>query len=208
MFNVIILGDLRLLPLREILRRRGCLVSEIHYSAFLRTLSLDVGMVSDVVICFPLPDAHYRTGYLSYSKAKELKSQMLALSDDICMPDGRKWRAIPFLTLSSEREMGSVFLDARNSSAEVQSFFDDEEAFRLIKTAVDAYRKKVIDGFDDLGFLVKYENGRFRLGQPWAAKRISRMTTIRAWPIEQGPTGQVWSQLIGISMGCNTRLNS
>jgi hypothetical protein len=87
------------------------------------------------------------------------------------MADGRKWRAIPFLTLSSEQEIGSVFLDARNASADIQSYFDDKDAFRLIQAAVDGYRKKVIDGFDDLGFLVKYENGRLRLGPALGAKK-------------------------------------
>src|SRR5271157_3971445 len=103
MFNVTIISDLRLSPLRDELRRRGCVVNEIHYSAFPGSLSLAVGMVSDVVICFPLPDAHFRTGYLSYSKAKELRSQLRALPHDVCMEDGRKWRAIPFLALSEER---------------------------------------------------------------------------------------------------------
>jgi len=87
------------------------------------------------------------------------------------MPDGRKWKVIPFLILFNEREVSSLPFDIRSHSTDVYSYFDDQDAFRWIKSAVDGYKAKVIASFDNLGFLVKYENGRFRLGPALSGKK-------------------------------------
>jgi len=164
MFNVTVLTDLRPTPLRAQLMRRGSVVGEIHYSAFPGSLSLAVGMLTDVVICFPTPDGAYRDGYLTYSKMRLIQRQLRGLADDVCMADGRKWRSVPFIPLIDHREMDASLLDAQIFAGDVYQYVDEAEAYRVIKAAVDEYRKHVMDGFENMGFLVTEKHGRLRLG--------------------------------------------
>lgn len=170
MYHVTLLTDLRRTPLRETLVQRGCVVEGIHYSTFPQSLPLAPLMVADVVICFPIADEHFRSGYITYSKARQMESELRALSDEVCMGDGRKWKAVPFMSLVDEMEMTGLFYDVRGSSGSVISYYGDEQAYRHIKNAITTYKQKVVAGFDNLGFLVTYKNGRLRVGPALGGK--------------------------------------
>jgi hypothetical protein len=171
MFGVTVLTDLRRTPLRDQLIRRGCVVSEIHHSAFPGSLSLAGGMTTDIVICFPFPDSQYRDGVLTFSRSRAIQRELRQLPHDVCMGDGRKWRSVPFLPLIDQRDMYSAFVDARIFSGGVYSYLDDTEAYRVIKESVDGYKRKVVNGFDNMGFLVAEKNGRLQLGPALGGKR-------------------------------------
>ncbi len=171
MFHVTIIGDNRSASLLDRLRRRGCVVTEIHYSAFLGTLWLRNGTASDVVVCCPVADQFYRTGCLTYYTAKAIQAQLSGMSRDVCMADGRKWSAVPFVMLFDRGKLHPVLIDVQSASAQVHAYFDDKDAFRVIKAAVDEYKAKVIAGFDNLGFLVTYKNGRLRVGPALGSKK-------------------------------------
>ena len=158
MLHVTIVGDLRKAPLQDEFRRRGCIVDVVHYSSLLGSLRLRES-ISDVIICFPLADSKYRSGYLTYSGARALKRQMSSLANDVCMPDGRKWSAIPFLLLFDERRPDPVLYDHHGTSGDVLNYFDDSEAFRLVEASATQYKQNLLSGFDNLGFLVRYDNG-------------------------------------------------
>ena len=83
------------------------------------------------------------------------------------MQDGRKWKAIPIVI---PLYVGTfVASDEHNVLASSENVFfvepkDESEPFRTIRRAVRQYRRKVLDEFSNLGFLVSYDHGRYRIG--------------------------------------------
>lgn len=164
MYYITIISDLRPSPLRDELRQRGCIVNEVHFSSFPSAPTQDPGATADVIICFPVPDESFRSGYLTYSMAEGLRSDLAALPHDRCMMDGRKWRAVPFLPFADEMGLSFGALVLQRVSGGVKTFREDEDAYRQIIAVASEYRDQVIAGLDDLGFLVRYDHGRLRVG--------------------------------------------
>jgi hypothetical protein len=78
------------------------------------------------------------------------------------MPDGRKWKSIPFLVLSKRSPFSDVFTDANKDT--VFRYETIDSAFHVVEKRVRDYRQHLLDDLDNLGFLVKVENGRYRIG--------------------------------------------
>ena len=85
------------------------------------------------------------------------------MSDALAMPDGRKWKSIPFLILVEEMVLpGDVYFDRYKKK--ILRYEKFEDAFHLIQNAVKEYRERLLNDLDNLGFLVKVESGRYRVG--------------------------------------------
>src|ERR1043165_972828 len=104
-------------------------------------------------------------------KRDKLSQEIRGLPDYVAMPDGRKWKTIPQRTYSafeSHSRWLAAHVDSQNRiliegrdvvSNELTSLRPEE-----IINAIKEDRARLISQFDQLGLLVKYEHGRWRLG--------------------------------------------
>lgn len=103
-----------------------------------------------------------------------LAAGLRKLPKNYAMPDGRRWRTLPIIALMSRAacESLSQLLDKyppRKPSAESGLWIatyegDVDGGASIIRDAVQADRLSTLAEFDDLGFIVQYERGRYRLG--------------------------------------------
>jgi hypothetical protein len=157
------------------LRKRGCSVDLIPPARLLDLLKQEVSpfAVADAVVCFIETDqsewlSPATLGVQTY-EGEKLAREIRRLPDSCAMTDGRKWKAIPIVIvlhglggpLSRER-IGR--LAAEEKVAFVEALPDFPPTFRAIEGAVRDYRQRVLAEFSNLGFLVSYENGRYRVG--------------------------------------------
>lgn len=149
----------------EELRKRGCAVATIplpRLTAFLKN-NEDHGLLADAVICFAQSDFAYDAFLPTVSLATKVEAELQSLPDTLAMPDGRKWKSIPFLILVEEIVLpGDVYFDRYKKK--ILRYEKFENAFFLIQNAVKEYRERLLSELDNLGFLVKVENGRYRVG--------------------------------------------
>ncbi len=92
------------------------------------------------------------------------------------MNDGRKWKALPCVILYY-----SVFRDPvpktledsiKHLSANIIHLDDrEEQAFEEIRQILHNYLQHLLNELEDLGFLVAYDHGRFRIGPALTPKR-------------------------------------
>lgn len=91
--------------------------------------------------------------------------------DHVAMPDGRKWNAIPVIVGLLNRDAALVVHARKNATdsgfrrvhVEQLTLADDFGA-RAILQHVHAYRQQMLSELDNLGFIVTYQAGRYRLG--------------------------------------------
>lgn len=111
-------------------------------------------------------------GSLGPADAVILATNVRRLPDHIAMPDGRKWNALPMLVLTSSPNDGDEAFGAA-TRAEIEGLGKvntfsietrDDRVASEIKAAIREYRQRVLSELDDLGFIVEYEAGRYRLG--------------------------------------------
>lgn len=103
--------------------------------------------------------------------ALNLAEQLRLLPAAVAMADGRKWSAIPIAVLVASTDMSYGFgfpalgahLSARNIALFSLDAATDFAAHELVKLISD-YRQLVLSELDNLGFVVSYEAGRYRLG--------------------------------------------
>jgi hypothetical protein len=115
--------------------------------------------------------------YLHHEPLKATDAVMLAarlrlLGDSVAMIDGRKWNAVPILVLVA----GWLdYFDGHNAAARLDTegqghvdvydiSTDSEFGTAHIREAIHAYRSQLLAELDDLGFIVTYEHGRYRVG--------------------------------------------
>jgi len=93
------------------------------------------------------------------------------LPDNIAMFDGKKWRSIPIVTISTRRtrdedQTGFGLLNDHGGDEPDQSDFIDAHdnnnyGGNIIRERVETYREAVLSDLDDMGFVVRYERGRY-----------------------------------------------
>ncbi len=152
-------------------RNRGCAVESIPLERLIEIIHRPE-LVAEAIICFAdyladpdetgiwFVEDRYNPGI---TKATRIESELRLLPDDITMPDGRKWKAVPFLILTSQSEApGDIYLDRHKGT--ILRYENVNHAFDLIEAKVREYRQRLLNDLDNLGFLVKVENGRYRVG--------------------------------------------
>jgi hypothetical protein len=94
------------------------------------------------------------------------------LGESVAMIDGRKWNAVPILVLVA----GWLdYFDGHNAATRLDSdgqghvdVYDisavGEFGTTRIQAAIHDYRSQLLAELDDLGFIVTYEHGRYRVG--------------------------------------------
>jgi hypothetical protein len=154
----------------------GIRSTAIHPNGLLTLLttgSIAHEMVSDAIVLLsePLvPTAGTPEGTHAPLVAN-LPSQIRSLPEEIAMPDGRRWSAVPIVVLAKlpELELLTAFMahlaDAGFPDISVHEFSAaDNFGAGVIKTAIKNYRQHILNELDNLGFIVTYEAGLYRLG--------------------------------------------
>ncbi len=153
------------------LRNRGCnlQVMPVHR---VRDRLRDEDIVADAIVCFAepvVPGSDPHTRVMSLRGAMPLDF-VIAIRDDIAdapsslaMADGRKWKSIPFVVLVSEKLI-TRYADINPYQGKLGRYLEVRDVYRIIHTTVSDYRRKLLDELDNLGFLVSFSNGRYRLG--------------------------------------------
>ena len=103
-------------------------------------------------------------------KAIRLATDVRNLPETCTMRDGRKWRSIPFVIFSGRPDYRSYFLKLDESHARVFRSTHPVEALRKVQDFVDEYHDRVLDGYHNLGILVRSERGRHQIGPALMAK--------------------------------------
>jgi Domain of unknown function (DUF4263) len=118
------------------------------------------------------------SGSLAYPTAIKLARDIRRLPDACAMRDGRKWKVLPCIFLTYEL-VGSLPTDDPVAGKEAVTLipYDDENeisknsAFSALKKSISDYLQRLLREMEDLGFLVAYDNGRFRIGPALNPKR-------------------------------------
>jgi hypothetical protein len=133
-------------------------------------------LTADAIVIVPddgvNPHDRQQTDHFGGANAVLLSVELQRTPDEIAMPDGRKWKAVPTLVFSfspgaaAEAAGASARVEVEEigdvPSFDVQHLADAGAAH--LKEAVRNYRRLVLDELDNLGFIVEYQAGRYRVG--------------------------------------------
>jgi hypothetical protein len=86
------------------------------------------------------------------------------LDSYIAMRDGRKWCAIPVIVLITEGFYPNLVIPDSLDAIVIFSRGNVLADLGNVRQEVDKYRQRLLDELDNLGLLVSYENGRYRVG--------------------------------------------
>jgi hypothetical protein len=147
----------------------GHLLDLVQYPLELQQVLAD----AIALACDPIPDVTEMraTDAVDVVDASRLAVRIRSLGEQHAMPDGRRWSALPIAFLvddsnSPEADGVAARLEAegyRDIRVAVASSDSDHGASQL-KAAVKKYRQNILHELDNLGFVVAYEGGRYRLG--------------------------------------------
>jgi len=132
-----------------------------------------------VILCTDLEEEEWDTSTGDQpSYALSIAEQFRSLPHETAMFDGRKWVAIPVIVLcpgDSHRVILELLATADQKILDdirVDEVVDQNHfGGKAIIEEVERYRLKLFSAFDDMGFIVRYEAGRFIVGPAWKARR-------------------------------------
>jgi hypothetical protein len=112
------------------------------------------------------------------SSALSLAQQIRSLPNETAMFDGRKWAAIPLILICSGNSHSAV-LEALAAAPHpmlndlrVEKPSDENNlGGDTILGTIESYRLKLLSAFDDMGFIVRYEAGRFIVGPAYKPRK-------------------------------------
>jgi len=104
--------------------------------------------------------------------AVALSVRFRRMDDSVAMSDGRKWNALPIVVLTmtdlDHAEAAGAVATATLmgiSRIEVAGLLDVKSSGgEVIRSTIKKYRQDMLNELDNLGFVVRYEGGRYRLG--------------------------------------------
>jgi hypothetical protein len=154
-------------------RRAGLSMDFVHAEALYESLrsSLNPHLTAEVITCIAYPDdlgfegEEGQSSIFPLSVAINLASEIKELPPQCAMQDGRKWHSVPFVIIPGvEFDFESLNEKLPQGIISVPFPGQLEKAAHDIRKIVTEYRQRILDEFDNLGFLVLYDNGRFRIG--------------------------------------------
>jgi hypothetical protein len=173
--NLIITGRENSSAEVEQLRKRSCAVEIMPSGRLLDSLKQNVDFLvfADAIVCFIEVDAIEVASPLVYpvgiTRGQRLTQEIRRLPDSRAMQDGRKWKAIPIIIVLSGTAAAYFREELKRFAASEGAVFIEalpefEATFRSIDSTVREYRQRILAEFSNLGFLVSYRNGRYRVG--------------------------------------------
>lgn len=86
------------------------------------------------------------------------------LDSCVAMEDGRKWNAIPIILILTDTLTRDLDIAQSLEATIIFSRGDLQADLHRVRQEIAKYRQRLLDELDNLGFLVTYENGRYRVG--------------------------------------------
>ncbi len=132
------------------------------------------GLSADVIACVVHPDStpksitEYQRLTLASVAAKVVK-ELRSLQNFQAMKDGRKWAAVPFVMIvnhlfNREGIRETVDANVTDISGDYTKNLND------IREIVSDYWQRLLGELDNLGLIITYEQGRYRVGPGLAAR--------------------------------------
>src|SRR6185312_7152899 len=108
-------------------------------------------------------------------RALKLADEFRNLPEACAMWDGRKWKSIPFIVISEQPFYFAYPKEiSRLNVTMIRPSPYPSEILMKVRDAVDSYIKCVLDDYQDLGLLIRFERGRAQIG-PALKKKDTEM---------------------------------
>lgn len=132
---------------------------------------LDPTLSAEVFVCLAYPefatflDKNERPVAHSFTSSVRIAEDLRRLPNDCAMRDGRKWNAVPFLVIPGAEVNVAEINERVPQGIQFLPFVGHPgKAADHIRSAIVAYRQRILDELDNLGFLVAYREGRYVVG--------------------------------------------
>jgi hypothetical protein len=126
------------------------------------------GLTADVIVSVVHPDSAFElrstpTNLTPASNAVKLVNEVRSLEGFHAMKDGRKWATLPVVLIVSSLFSGDGIREPVD--AMVTALHSDYgQNLDEIREVVSQYRQRLLDELDNLGLMVTYQQGRYRVG--------------------------------------------
>jgi hypothetical protein len=187
------------------LQRRGTNVDIVPFDTFVSRLrtNLDPASMADVLLLDASPTDAFVDSELATEatlRAIAAARAVRALPPAAAMSDGRRWSGLPILVIAND--MASFErLEAAAAAAGASLFSDSSEViFGYLDDLVSTYRRELLADFDDHGFLVSYQHGRYRVG-PAMVPRAGLETRLYCGTADRRPNDRWYTvdrELLGV----------
>ncbi len=118
----------------------------------------------DAIVCKADTDPEGGATY-TLPRALKVAAEFRKLPESCAMRDGRKWKSIPFIVISEQpyyfgypEEIDRVKVTLIRPSPVATDILSK------LRDIVDDYVKKVLEDYDDLGLMIRFEKDRARIG--------------------------------------------
>jgi len=105
-----------------------------------------------------------RTQAMTLETAVALVRSLRNLDSYVAMDDGRKWCSVPIILIFADTLFSDFSIPESLDATIVLSRGDVLSDVQKIRQEITDYRRRLLDELDNLGFLVSFENGRYRVG--------------------------------------------
>lgn len=155
--------------------RERCTVEFIPLERLITSLKsgLAQGVMADVIVARARTLVEFRNDSVETILAPteaivRVVDELRKLDSACAMPDGRKWSAIPFIVVLSPDLFGTSITESTDVSVIMER--NPTQTLCEIEAVFQNYRDRLLDELDNLGLLVTYEHGRYRVGPALAAR--------------------------------------
>jgi len=167
--KLILTGDYESPALSDVWRQR-CAVEFIPLSRLIALLkdSQSSGLRADAIVALAYTEIELsiepsESAGSPIDTIVKLVESLRKLDSIYAMPDGRKWNAIPFVVIVSA-ELFSAPIPQSLELSVVMQHNDPLDTLKEIEQIFRQYRDRLFDELDNLGLLVAYDHGRYRVG--------------------------------------------
>jgi hypothetical protein len=147
----------------------------LHFDPAARLALVDAIVCSTEISLFTRGTSDDLVPTFELTRALELAKDVRNLPESCAMRDGRKWRAIPFIVLSSSPRISFEATPdmLRDTHAHIVKRYSHYPAviLREIKNIVDEYQDRVLEDYRKVGIIVRFEHGRAQIRPALRRKR-------------------------------------
>lgn len=149
-------------------RVRHHIVEEMPYDRIEDYLRFDYASTLaaiDAIVCYAeMPPEREAYGVLV--RADKLGEALEKLPDQCAMFDGRKWKSVPFIVITSTRFYFGPIHQLQRSRAKLvdPSPHNPDIVINAIRDEVDRYMHRILDDYNSMGIIVTFDRGHARIG--------------------------------------------
>jgi Domain of unknown function (DUF4263) len=165
--NILATGNREPSILTDVLRNMHCKVDFIPLNRLISELQVSrtTGLSADAIVTVVHPDSirDHEGLYTRISGAVKVLRELRSLEPSCAMPDGRKWASIPVVLVVSHFFSNEAIRESIDATV-VEGTPDYLQNVEQIRDLVSQYKCRLLDELDNLGLMVTYQHGRYRVG--------------------------------------------